>query len=76
MPPFDRLRGYFSLPARPLGRLRTAQPRLDRVLKGLGEAKRSPLPPDRTSSPAYGRRSLLCEIPGGIVAFSLALWYK
>jgi len=42
MPPLERLRGYFRLSARPLGRVRTAQPRLDRVLKGLGEAKRSP----------------------------------
>jgi len=40
-----------------------AQPRLGRVW--VGEAKRSPLPPNRTGgSPAYGRRGLLCEIPG------------
>jgi hypothetical protein len=42
MPSLDRLRGYFRLPAHPLGRLRRAQPRLDRALKRLGEAKRSP----------------------------------
>jgi hypothetical protein len=42
MPPFDRLRGYFRLPAHPLGRPGRAQPRLGRALKRLGEAKRSP----------------------------------